>query len=164
MTRARLISLFAILSIIGCALSAPGQRTTRKRLKPSLEAVAGHDRSKLFDTIATAADSAAIAFSGYEKTLSSSKESFFATNHTDSLITRLNIEITYLDMKGRQLDTRKVTLDTDFPPGETRRFDISAWDRQKVFYYHLSPTPRSSHATPYNVTIRLLSALRQRHN
>lgn len=163
MTRVKIISLLAIISIVGCALSAPCQRTTRKRLKPSPEAIARRNHTSRFDTIATAADSAAIVFSGYEKTLSSTKESFFATNHTDSLITRLNIEIKYLDMKGRQLDTRAVTLDTDLPPGETRRFDLSAWDRQKVFYYYLSPTPRSSHATPYNVTIRLLSALHQVH-
>lgn len=163
MTRHRLLTLLVIISIICCALSATGQRTTRKRLKPTPEAITRNNHTSRFDTVATAADSAAIAFSGYEKTLSSNKESFFATNHTDSLITRLNIEITYLDMKGRQLDTRSVSLDTDFPPGETRRFDISAWDRQKVFYYHLSPTPRSAHATPYNVTIHLISALIQ-HN
>ena len=163
MTHLRLLSLFVIISIIGCTLSATGQRTTRKRLKPSPEAIAITDNASRFDTIATAADSSAITFAGYEKTLSSTKESFFATNHTDSLITRLNIEIKYLDMNSRQLDTRSVTLDTDLPPGETRRFDLSAWDRQKVFYYPLSPTPRSSHATPYNVTIRLLAALRQ-HN
>lgn len=161
MTRVRLIYILAIIAVIGCALSAAGQRTTRKRLKPSPEVITPNDHASRFDTIATASDSAAILFSGYEKTLSSPKESFFATNHTDSLITRLNIEITYLDMKGRQLDTRLVSLDTNLPPEQTRRFDISAWDSQKVFYYHLSPTPRSSHATPYNVTIRLLSALHQ---
>lgn len=157
MKTSRLIILAAILA---SALTAAGQRTTRSRLRPAPRAVATPQQLHPYDTIATAADSAAIVFSGYEKTLSSNKESFFATNRTDSLINTLDIEITYLDIKGRQLDTRRLTLETDLPAGETRRFDIPAWDRQKVFYYHLSPTPRAAHATPYRVTIHLLTALK----
>ena len=162
MIRLRFSLLIVIIFILLGALSATGQRTTRKNLRPSPAAVTGHDYTHLFDTIATSADSAAVAFAGYEKTLSSSQESFFATNKTDSLITRLDIELNYLDMTGRQLDTRRITLDTQMTPGQTRRFDIKSWDRQKVFYYYLSPAPRSSHATPYKVTIRLVTALRKR--
>ena len=62
-------------------------------------------------------------------------------------------------MKGRTLDMRNVKIDIDLPAGETRRIDIKAWDRQKVFYYHLSPVPRTAQATPYQVGISLVCAL-----
>lgn len=160
--RRPILHLIAIAALLAGALAAPAQRTTRGRLRPAPQAAATPRDLHPYDTIATAADSGAIHFSGYEKTLSSTKESFFATNHTDSLITILDIRITYLDMKGRQLDTRTLTLPADLPAGETRRFDIPTWDRQKTFYYHISPTPRTAQATPYRVTIHLRHALKPR--
>lgn len=113
------------------------------------------------DTVATAADSAGVNFSGYEKALRSTKESFFATNNTGQNIDSLSIEIHYMDMKGRQLDSRRVTVAVNLPEGDTRRIDIPSWDRQHVWYYYRSPQPRTD-ATPYKVSVRLIAALRKR--
>lgn len=155
------ITLIALVAVSSAFMSAEAQRTTRSRLK------AGHkseiSAAKLeYDTVAVAADSLLFPFSGYEKTLRSSKESFFVTNRSDSTVTRLSLDIIYKDMKGRPLDTRSVDLDIDLPAGETRRIDLRSWDRQNVFYYHLSPVPRSDHATPYRVNILLKAAMRRR--
>lgn len=156
--------LLILLAALCCGTSL-AQRTTRTRLRPSPEAVAPdkNRHTTVYDTLAVGTDTCLLAFSGYEKTLSSNKETFFVTNRTDSFIDRLEIEIIYLDMKRRTLDTRRVDLDTSLPAGATRRFDIRSWDPQKVFYYHLSPVPRASQATPYRVDIRLVNALKKRH-
>ena len=144
-----------LLCFIAADLSAQGQRTTRRNLK-SLPAVQAESAA---DTVATAADSTAVTFSGYEKTLRSSKETFFATNNTGRVITDLSVALTYKDMSGRILDRRLVNVAVEIPAGETRRIDINSWDRQKAFYYHLSAVPRSSQVTPYRINVRLLAAL-----
>ena len=151
-----IIGLVLTISFVGS-----GQRTTRSKLRPT-----AFDQSKQsdadFDTVFIASDSANIVFSGYEKTLRATKESFFVNNRTDSLIDRLIIAITYKDMTGRELDRRTAEIDIILDPGTTRRIDIPAWDKQKVFYYYLSPAPRSGHATPYKVSISTVAALRRR--
>lgn len=155
-------SLCAILlCILILVPETHAQRTTRRQLKTSTSAMA----KKLpvaYDTVATATDSAMFAFSGYEKTLRSSTESFFVTNRSDSVVSHLSVVITYLDMKGRTLDSRTVETGIDLLPQTTRRVDIRSWDRQKVFYYYLSPVPRSTTATPYRVDIRLIAAMRRK--
>lgn len=160
MTRAvRLLAAITLAVIPSVMLS---QRTTRPRLKPTETASAP---SVSYDTIFTAADSTVLSFNGYEKTLRSSRESFFITNRTDSLIDRLTVELTYLDMQGRMLDRRTADIDLTVAPGETRKADIRSWDTQNVMYYYRSPRPRSSsQATPYRLKIRLLSALRRRNS
>lgn len=155
--RALIVILLALCASIA---SVDAQRTTRSRLKPSVvENKATHE---LFDTVAVATDSAAIVFSGYEKLLTSTKESFFVTNNTDSAITRLVVKIEYLDMKRRLLDSRTATIDLDLSPGETRKADISSWDRQKVFFYYRSRQPKVAQATPYRVRMTLDVALRHK--
>lgn len=155
----------ALCTILMCAFifafNTPAQRTTRRQLKTSATAIT-EKRQAAYDTVATATDSAMFAFSGYEKTLRSSTESFFVTNRSDSVVSHLSVMITYLDMKGRTLDSRTVESDIDLQPQTTRRIDIRSWDRQKVFYYHLSPVPRTATATPYRVDIRLIAAMRRK--
>ena len=155
------ITLIALVATSSAFMSAEAQRTTRSRLKAGHKSENSAAKTE-YDTVALAADSLLFPFSGYEKTLRSSKESFFVTNRSDSTVSRLWLDITYKDMKGRSLDTRSIDLDIDLPAGETRRIDLRSWDRQNVFYYHLSPVPRSSHATPYRVNIRLKAAMRRR--
>ncbi|MDE6022462.1 MAG: hypothetical protein K2G13_03060, partial [Muribaculaceae bacterium] len=77
----------------------------------------------------------AIRFYGFDKTVGSSMESFFVSNALDMPIEGLEIEITYFDMKGRQLHKRRVILDSKLPAGETVRRDIKSWDTQKAFYF-----------------------------
>ena len=98
----------------------------------------------------------AIRFYGFDKTVTSNIESFFISNGLDEEISAMEIDITYTDIKGRQLHKRTVSLDSFLPPGETRRFDIKSWDIQKSFYFHQSVKPKRQ-ATPFDVKIELLS-------
>lgn len=98
----------------------------------------------------------AIRFYGFDKTIGSNFESFFISNALDKDITGIEIAITYLDMKGRQLHKRNVRLECHIPPQETMRTDIKSWDTQKSFYFHQSVKPKRQ-ATPFNVKIDLLS-------
>ncbi|MDE5871166.1 MAG: hypothetical protein K2H22_04360 [Muribaculaceae bacterium] len=98
----------------------------------------------------------AIRFYGFDKTITSNIESFFISNGLDEAIGEMEIVITYVDMKGRQLHKRKVSLECDLPSGETRRYDIKSWDTQKSFYYHKSVRPKRQ-ATPFDVRIELYS-------
>ena len=150
-----------LATVLLAAASVSAQRTTRPRLKPAA-LPAKVEAAEIFDTISVATDTAAVDFTGYEKLLTSTKESFFVTNNTDSLISRLVVKIEYFDMKHRRLDSRTVTFDIDIAPGETRKADIKSWDKQKVFYYYRSRQPKVAQATPYRVRITLDAALRRR--
>ncbi|MDE6697481.1 MAG: hypothetical protein K2K25_11430 [Muribaculaceae bacterium] len=97
-----------------------------------------------------------IHFYGFDKTITSNLESFFVSNGIDSEISGMEIQITYFDLKGRQLHKRTVSIDCSIPAGETMRTDIKSWDTQKSFYYHKSAKPKRQ-ATPFDVKIELLS-------
>lgn len=97
-------------------------------------------------------DKSSVSFSGYDKPVSSSKESFLVTNNNSKAIEALEIKITYLDMKDRMLHSRIVNVSCYVPAGETRKADISSWDTQKTYYYYLGPSPKRV-ATPYKVKI-----------
>ena len=117
-----------------------------------------------FKTVSLSSDSIAfcdsilplIRFYGFDKTITSSIESFFISNGLQDTLTGLEVEITYSDMKGRQLHKRSVHVDCDIPSGETKRIDIKSLDTQKSFYFHKSLRPKRQ-ATPYDVTLRPLS-------
>lgn len=160
--KARLVIYSLLLFLMVPALDAGAQRTTRKSLKTHTRVQTSATSKPDYDTVATAADSMSFTFSGYEKTLRSTNESFFATNHSDSAVSRLTVRIIYKDMKGRTLDSREADIDIDLPAGATRRIDLRSWDKQNVFYYHLSPKPKAAHATPYRVNVSLLAAMRRR--
>lgn len=157
-TPARLLCGLMLASI--GFVSADAQRTTRHKLKAATADALTLPAQR--DTLFTAADSTAFTFNGYEKALRSSRESFFVTNNTDSLVDRLSLELLYMDMQGRMLDRRTVDIDLEVKPGETRKADIRSWDNQKVMYYYRSPRPRGgSQATPYRLRIHLLNATRR---
>lgn len=151
MKAAHLAMLLAAL----CALAAPAQRTTRTglRLDPARLAV-----SQAVDTLAAIGpDSAAtcLKLNGFEKTLRSRQESVHATNllAADTIVS-LEIRIDYLDLKGRQLHSRTVSVDCEIPPGQTRLLTFPSWDRQQVWHYRLSKPPRSgAQATPFDVKL-----------
>lgn len=98
----------------------------------------------------------AVRFYGFDKTITSTQESFFISNGLDKAIKSLEILITYSDMKGRQLHKRTVSLDCDIPSGETKRTDIKSWDTQKSFYYHKSLKPKRQ-STPFDVHLDIIS-------
>lgn len=97
-----------------------------------------------------------IKFYGFDKTASSSIESFFVSNQLNLTLKRITLEITYFDLQKRQLHSQSVSFDCDIPSGETRRQDIKSWDTQKAFYFFQSAKPRRQ-ATPFSVSFNLKS-------
>ncbi len=112
------------------------------------------------DTI-LAPDPDAVRLSGFDKTLRSPSESFFVTNSLpdSSTIIRLTVTFDYFDMQGRQLHSADHTIPCRIPPRATRRLSVPSWDSQHTFYYHRSPAPRRSSATPFTVRSTLRSAI-----
>lgn len=98
-----------------------------------------------------------VVYSGYDKPLNSSTESFFITNNTDRTMTGAALYIEYLTLDGRQLNKVFLTLSCDIPPGETRQLSNKCWDRQHAFRYELSPGNRKHSGTPFKVVIDPIS-------
>lgn len=137
-------------------------RTKLPVLKNS-ESVSGNFRSSSQtvihrDSIGSDFDSIAdkISFYGFDKTVTSAFESFFIVNGSDSTVSSISVDISYLDMKGRQLHRRTVSFECDIPPRQTRRQDVRTWDIQKSFYFHQSVKPHRQ-ATPFKVHFSLRS-------
>lgn len=135
-----------ILALIAIGVNGLAQRTTRKNLK--VKPIA--DTTIVCDTL-TSPNTEIVVISGYDKPLSSRYETFFATNKGNTTITAINITLNYFDKHNRQLHSATRNINCTIPPGETRQLSISSWDKQKAFYYYLSPQPRRQ-ATPYKVT------------
>lgn len=112
------------------------------------------------DTLPAAyADS--LSISGFEKPLRSRHETFFVTNSSGSHVGSVEVEIDYRDLQGRQLHRAVHTVYCDLPPGQTRRLQVPAMDREGLMYYRLSPVPRGArHATPFDAVIRILTLTR----
>lgn len=156
MTRKTLICLRAVC-ILSLTIIAGGpiaaQNTTRKGLKPIIRAP-HTDAAATADTIYyPPIDS--ISLSGYEKAQTSSKETFFVTNHTRSSMTKACITLTYTDTHGAQLHRRSVDVDLDLPPGETRCATVKTWDAHKLWYYTGSQSRHRSDATPFDVSYKV---------
>ncbi|MDE6130499.1 MAG: hypothetical protein K2F74_02800 [Muribaculaceae bacterium] len=142
--------LLAISLAILCAVSMSAQRTWRGRhhIKP--------DTYAAIQSRMTPCDSSMISAAGFEKTLRSSIESLFLSNHTADTVSRVFLHIEYLDTGGRQLHCRGEHIGIMLPPASTRRVELRSFDRQGTLYYHLSPPPRTkSTATPFMVKLRV---------
>lgn len=146
------IRVFAamVCLIMSTSIYAQRHNTIRKGLKAGKTVVAPSHTVALCDTVA--ATGSEVRFSGYEKTLRSTRETVFVTNLSDRQIERVIFSVTYIDAKGRQLHKTRKSIHSDIPAGETRRLDFPTWDRQFAFYYVGSPRPRVS-AIPYSVKI-----------
>lgn len=92
---------------------------------------------------------------GFDKRAESAVESFFVTNTTDRRLTGIDFTLTYLTLEGKQLHSRHVEIDCDIPPGETRKYDIRSFDRQKSFYYYKSQAPKRRQASPFRIELQI---------
>ncbi len=110
------------------------------------------------DSVLYSINLSSIKFAGYDKALTSAKESFHTINETPYDIMGMTLRIVYKDMKGRMLHSREVTIEKKIPHDETRKIDIPSWDSQKSFYYYMSNKPKRV-AAPYKVTITPLSLI-----
>ncbi|MDE6270249.1 MAG: hypothetical protein K2M12_05265 [Muribaculaceae bacterium] len=150
MRRAAAVGLSVLM--ICCAICAPAQRTTRSGRPRAVHAVAERVALPVADTVV--APAGALTVAGYDKTLSSRRESFFVSNHMDSAtVVWIGATIDYLDTGGNQLHRRHTGMRCDIPPGQTRRIDIPAWDRQGVYYYRGSEPGRrvQAAASPFDI-------------
>lgn len=97
---------------------------------------------------------------GYEKPLRSTRETMFVTNnHATDTLREVTLRITYNTMDGKMLHRRDVTVNVSVPPGERRMASTRSWDTHRVFHYHLNqPVRNLGQATPYTVSIQILSA------
>ena len=91
-----------------------------------------------------------IIFSGYDKEVNSSQESFLMTNPSDKTIIGIEVRIDYLDLENRLFHSRNISEQCEIPPFETRRIDIKSWDSQHTYYYYLGNEPKKI-ATPFKV-------------
>lgn len=157
--------LFIIILLTGTPSLQARKIKTRHSIPKTKEKSSQTNNSESSDSIISLASdsitftekiSPAIRFYGFDKTATSSIESFFISNGLEDTLACVEVEITYFDMKGRQLHKRSVSIDCDLPHGETRRYDVKGWDTQKSFYFHQSVKPKRQ-ATPFDVRLELLS-------
>lgn len=151
--------LFFLAALL-VAASSTAQTTTRRSLKPLKKPATEKARSvRSNDTLK--ADTAWFRIFGYEKTLRSTSESFFVTNLSTDTVSGVGGTIDYRTLGDSQLHKRDFSSSTLIPPGQTRQITLPAWDKQKVWYYHLSPAPRGgTRATPYKVGISITACFR----
>lgn len=140
--------VISLLVLLVVAFAGEAQRTTRRNLKeiPEVDTVAVVKTDTLLN-----ADVNVIILSGYDKPLSSHRETFFVTNNGSATVISIGVTFDYRDSKSRQLHSVTTSVDCEIPPGETRQLSIPSWDKQKSFYYYRSAKPRRQ-ATPYSVS------------
>lgn len=93
-----------------------------------------------------------IRFAGFDKNINSSKESFLIINNSEVTVNEVFVKLTYNDIDGGMLHSRKYNIKCKIPPGETRLADIPSWDCQHTYYYYLSNPPKKV-AVPFKVEI-----------
>ncbi len=144
--------LLIILSI-AVSVCAFSQNTTRRNLKLKDASQASATRTLSADTIVPAPGK--LVFSGFEKAQQSTIETFFVTNHTDSLFDAIKVTINYFDRNDRQLHSRSEYIKIHLPARETRSVSVKSWDRQKLWYFSGSQARHNEYCNPFSVTISL---------
>jgi len=137
------------------------QRTTIKgplkntgTVSKTNETTASHPFQSHCDTITANTDNI-LHLTGYDKPVSASRETMHVSNTSDSLtVTGMNIEIRYLDKRGRELHRRDISIYNTVEPGCTELISFPSWDIQRSFYYMLSIKPRRQ-ATPYDIRCKI---------
>ena len=150
MKKSIIISLLAVCAATAIVSSADGKNTRRRLIKPSRRPVLTTTPTPIpTDTITDITQiNTILKISDYQKTVRSRVESMLLTNlsATDT-IKAVTIDLNYTDAEGRQLNRRELTLTVTVPPGETRHASSTSWDRQQLFYYHLTPPARPTDRT-----------------
>lgn len=142
------VAVMALIVMLSLPLVAQRRSSLHRRLKVAKD---GSDAEVVIDSVP--ASKGVVRFSGYEKTLRSTRETVFVTNLSSREMEGVIFTITYKDASGRQLHQARRVAHVGIPVGETRRVDFPSWDKQFTFYYVGSPRPRVS-SIPYDVEIR----------
>ncbi|MBD5422668.1 MAG: hypothetical protein HDR49_06550 [Bacteroides sp.] len=157
MSKRHIVMLLALLIAQALTPAVFGQRTTRR----GLGSAKGISQQIAADTISLDADSSMLTVAGFDKPLRSGVETMFVTNHTGRQIDGVTFTIDYFDLSGRKLHSRTLTVRATIPAGETRQVSFRTWDRQQSFYYRLSSKPRRADGTPFEVAVKIRSAICQ---
>lgn len=137
------------------ALTYSRINTTRKGLKVNKAKIEISDNR---DTI-SGNTCREITLAGFDKPLRSGYETMFVTNQSDKHLLGIIVECNYTDSHNRQLHRRTITIPCDIPAGQTRQVKFRSWDTQQSFYYRLSPKPRRSEATSFDVTCTVIALI-----
>lgn len=157
-TNFRQMGKTVIMMVLMAAVSltaAARQKTTRGKLTLNEDKPRTETTHTDTDTVRTSTATDSVRITGYEKAQSSAYESFFVVNNSADYLSSINITITYLDMKGRQLHKRTETVACKLASGDTKNLSIRSWDKQKVWYYNLTQSRHNDYATPYDVEVRV---------
>ena len=142
------------------ALPAISRRTKTPVCRKPSRATAPADSRKVITVHADQIEQYAhdsVIFSGFDKPLDSTRETLFATNKTSRTILSITLRLQYTLTDGRHLHAANHTIPCEIPPGETMLLTIPSWDRQKSYYYASSNPPRRRLATPFSVSLTLLT-------
>lgn len=161
-------SLFLIV-LTGCVSIGAASLSARKPFvkpvpKKGASAVSSpsvdKERYSPYDTVGEPSrDSIAVA--GFEKTLRSTRESMYVTNHTADTVMALGLSITYTDTDDRMLHRALHEVSVEIPPAETRLIDVASFDRQGLYYYYLSiPPAKARRATPFKAKAKVVYFVR----
>ena len=100
--------------------------------------------------------SRAISMHGYSKLLGDARESFVLRNETQNYrISRVVLKLVYSLEDGRPIYRCNEIIECDLAPGASQRITIKSFDRDKRYYYFLTP-PRRAVGTPYRVQYDVL--------
>lgn len=146
-----LIHIVIVVMLMSAAVTARAQKRSTLHGSKATKSL-----RQVESLVADSVSVASIVLSGYDKTVSSNKETLFITNNSELYVTGITLDILYLDLQGRELHRRTVSRRVDLPAGDTRCVDFPSWDAQKSFYYRYSKTPRKQ-AIPYDVRISTIS-------
>lgn len=97
-----------------------------------------------------------LTFMAYDKKASSDRETFFVDNGSKVGLSAIEVEISYFNLDGKLIHKRVVEVRQDFPALETRKVDITSWDRQKSFHY-INSVPSNKGSAPYTVRFKVIS-------
>lgn len=80
----------------------------------------------------------AVTMVSYEQGWQDSEGTLALKNNTSKAISNVTFRITYLDMKGREMDYEDYSLKVDIAPGLTRKVDVDAYENDRYYSYYKS--------------------------
>lgn len=87
----------------------------------------------------------AIMVLGFEKTLSSKKESLLIQNRTQETVTRIKLRIVYKTPQNEMLDYREIFLDKEILPGMTKKILNRQFRRKSPILLLYDPADRKKY-------------------
>ena len=83
----------------------------------------------------------------FEQRAYDSNSSVSLKNNTTEDVHNVTFQITYLDMKGRELDYKEYSEAIEIEPGKTKKLDIPAYERGRLYEYYKNREPYMDHPT-----------------